>query len=159
MGFPSFGGDLSSPLDGETNTPGSVNIAMVRPLLLVVRETPSLADSVQILLETVGFRVVSFDSLPSARERLGDRGAEPIRAIVVACNRAYSDTLRGYPESLPAEVKNVPLLVVGQRALQGGRRWPPNVRSLGLPLDSGALVAALTHLTGIETGRLPTSVA
>jgi hypothetical protein len=132
---------------------------MVRPLLLVVRETPSLADSVQILLETVGFRVLSFDTLATARDRLGDLGAEPIRAIVVVCNRPYSETLRGYPDSLPTEVRSVPVLVIGQRALQSGKRWPDNVRSLGLPLDSGALVAALTHLTGVETGSLPASVA
>lgn len=150
---------MSSPLDGERNIQGWVDSAMVRPLLLVVRETPSLADSVQILLETVGFRVISFSSLASARERLGDAGAEPIRAIVVACNRSYSDTLRGYPESFPSEGRTIPLLVVGQKPMQGGRRWPPNVRTLGLPLDSGALVAALTHLTGIETGSLPTGVA
>jgi len=132
---------------------------MVRPLVLVVRETPSLADSVQILLETVGFRVLSFGSLSSALERIEDRSAEPIRAIVVACNQVYSETLQGYPESVPEEARDVPLLVVGRRALQGRRKWPANVRSLGLPLDSGALVAALTHLTGIETGDLPASVA
>ncbi|HKN06677.1 MAG TPA: hypothetical protein VJ021_03595 [Thermoplasmata archaeon] len=132
---------------------------MVRPLVLVVRETPSLADSVQILLETVGFRVLSFGSLSPALERIVDRSAEPIGAIVVACNQAYSETLRSYPESLPEEARAVPLLVVGQRALQGGRKWPPNVRSLGLPLNSDTLVAALTHLTGVETGSLPASVA
>jgi hypothetical protein len=125
---------------------------MVRPLVLVVRETPSLADSVQILLETVGFRVVSFGSIRSALERIQDRSAEPIGAIVVACNQAYSETLRGYPESLPEEARTVPLLVVGQRALQSRGKLPANVRSLGLPLDAGALVSALTHLTGIESG-------
>jgi len=130
---------------------------MVRPLVLVVRETPSLADSVQILLETVGFRVVSFGSLGSALDRIDDRTAEPIRAVVVACNQAYSETLRGYPDSFPPEARDVPLLVVGQRALQGGRTWPPNVRSLGLPLDAGALVNALAHLTGIEAPEPPAS--
>lgn len=123
---------------------------MVRPLVLVIRETPSLADSVQILLETVGFRVVSFARLSSALERINDSAAEPIRAVVVACNQAYSETLRGYPESFPEDARTVPLLVVGQRALQGGKRWPANVRSMGLPLDSGALVRALATLTGIE---------
>jgi len=129
--------------------------SMVRPLVLVVRETPSLADSVQILLETVGFRVVSFGSVASALDRIGDRTAEPIRAIVVACNQAFSETLRGYPQSFPREAQAVPLLVVGQRALQGSRIWPANVRSLGLPLDGSALVSALTHLTGIEAGPSP----
>ncbi len=69
---------------------------------------------------------------------------------MVACNQAYSETLRGYPESFPPEARNVPLLVVGQRAFQDGRKWPANVRSIGLPLDSGALVNALAQLTGIE---------
>ena len=128
---------------------------MVRPLVLVVRETPSLADSVQILLETVGFRVVSFGGLASALDRIEDRTAEPIRAIVVACNQAYCETLRGYPGSFPVEARSIPLLVIGQRALQRGHIWPSNVRSLGLPLDAGALVSALTHLTGIEAGATP----
>ena len=128
---------------------------MVRPLVLVVRETPSLADSVQILLETVGFRVVSFGTLASALDRIADPVAEPIRAIVVACNQAVSETLRDYPRSFPTEARSVPLLVVGQRALQGGKTWPPNVRSLGLPLDAASLVSALTRLTGIEAAAPP----
>jgi len=123
---------------------------MVRPLVLVIRETPSLADSVQILLETVGFRVVSFGSLASALERVRDVGAEPLSAIVVACNQPYSETLGGYPSTFPDEAQKLPLLVVGRRAVQMRQLLPPNVRSLGLPLDSGALVSALTHLTGIE---------
>jgi len=131
---------------------------MVRPLVLMVRETPSLADSVQILLETVGFRVVSFGSPDSAIDRLADSSAERVRAIVVACNRPFSETLRGYPQSFPADARTVPLLVVGGRALDGARIWPTNVRSIGLPLDGAALVSALTHLTGIETGATPPSV-
>jgi hypothetical protein len=130
---------------------------MVRPLVLVVRETPSLADSVQILLETVGFRVVSFGSFASAVDRIQDRRAEPIGAIVVACNQAYSETLRTYPDGLPEDARSVPLLVVGQRALQSRSKLPGNVRSLGLPLDAGSLVSALTHLTGIEQGSPPGS--
>jgi len=125
---------------------------MVRPLVLVVRETPSLAASVQILLETVGFRVLSFGSVASTLERIADRAAEPIGAIVVACNQAVSETLRGYPLSFPVEARSVPLLIVGQRALPDGKIWPSNVRSLGLPLDGKALVSALAQLTGLEAG-------
>lgn len=125
---------------------------MVRPLVLVVRETPSLADSVQILLETVGFRVVSFGSVASALDRIADPAAERIGSIVVACNQAVSETLHGYPLSFPAEARSVPLLIVGQRAMEGGRIWPRNVRSLGLPLDGKALVSALAQLTGLEAG-------
>ena len=131
---------------------------MVRPLVLVLRETPSLADSVQILLETVGFRVVSFSSLTSAVERMEDRSAEPFRAIVVASNQAYSGAMSGYPDSFPERARAVPLLVVGQRAFHERRSWPPNVRWLGLPLDAGALVSALTHLTGVEPSG-PTTTA
>jgi len=148
---------MSSRFDGERNRSGRVLDSMVRPLVLVLRETPSLADSVQILLETVGFRVLSFGSRASALDRIEDRSAEPIRAIVVACNQAYSEMLRGYPESFPEDVRAVPLLVIGQRALQGGGKWPANVRSLGLPLDSGTLVTALTQLTGIEAAVSPPS--
>jgi DNA-binding NtrC family response regulator len=130
----------------------------MRPLVLVVRETPSLADSVQILLETVGFRVVSFGTVASALDRIADRSAEPIRAVVVACNQPFSETLRGYPQSFPADARSIPVLVVGSRALQVGHIWPSNVRSMGLPLDAKTLVSALTHLTGIEAGAAPASV-
>ena len=130
----------------------------MRPLVLVVRETPSLGDSVQILLEEVGFRVVSFGTPSSAIDRLADRTAEPIGAIVVACNQAVCETLRGYPLSFPPEARSTPLLVVGSRALREVRIWPGNVRSLGLPLDGRALVSALTHLTGIEAGAAPAGV-
>ena len=143
---------MSSRFHGGRNSPSSIPYAMVRPLVLVVRETPSLAASVQILLETVGFRVLSFGSVASALDRIGDRTAEPIGAIIVACNQAVSETLRGYPLSFPPEARSVPLLIVGQRALQGGRIWPPNVRSLGLPLDAKALVSVLAQLTGLEAG-------
>lgn len=146
---------MSSRFHGERNSSVPLVDSMVRPLVLVVRETPSLADSVQILLETVGFRVVSFGSVASALDRIGDPTAEPIRAIVVACNQAVSETLRSYPTAFPAEARAVPLLIVGQRALQDGKIWPANVRSLGLPLDGRALVSALTHLTGVEAGAPP----
>ena len=149
---------MSSRFHGGRNSPATIPHAMVRPLVLVVRETPSLAGSVQILLETVGFRVLSFGSVASALERIADRAAEPIAAIIVACNQAVSETLRGYPLSFPVEARSVPLLVVGQRALQSSRIWPPNVRSLGLPLDAKALVSALAQLTGLEAGT-PTAPA
>jgi len=143
---------MSSRFHGESKTFGPVFSSMVRPLVLVVRETPSLADSVQILLETVGFRVVSFRSLSSALDRIEDRTAEPIRAVVVACNQPYSETLSGYPHLFPPEARDLPIVVVGQRAFQDGRRWPSNVQVLGLPLDANALVSALTHATGVEAG-------
>lgn len=149
---------MSSGFHGERKSKGRGSFPEMRPLVLVVRETPSLADSVQILLETVGFRVVSFGSLASTLDRIGDRSAEPIRAIVVACNQAYSETLSGYPQSFPADARTLPILVVGQRPLQGARIWPSNVRSLGLPLDASTLVSALTHLTGIEAGATPAGV-
>lgn len=122
---------------------------MVRPLVLVIRETPSLADSAAILLETVGFRVLSFGSLAPALDRISDRTSDRISAVVVACNQPFSETLANYPGSFPEEARSLPLLVVGQRAVQL-RSLPKNVRSLGLPLDSGKLVSALTQITGIE---------
>jgi len=143
---------MSSRFHGESNTFGPVFSSMVRPLVLVVRETPSLADSVQILLETVGFRVVSFSSLAPALDRIEDRSAEPVRAIVVACNQPYSETLSGYPHLFPPEARDVPIVVIGQRTLEVGRRWPKTVRLLGLPLDANALVSALTQATGVEAG-------
>jgi len=148
---------MSSGFHGEKDIPGAVALLMVRPLVLVVRETPSLADSVQILLETVGFRVVSFATVASALDRIGDRTAEPIRAVVVAGNQPFSETLRGYPQRFPPDARSVPILVVGSRALQDAKIWPSNVKSLDLPLDAGTLVSALAVLTGIEAGASATT--
>ena len=120
---------------------------MEGPLVLVVSETSSLADAIQLFLETVGFRVVPEARPPAALARLASEREEPVRAIVIACNQPSSDMLRGFPESFPAQARELPLLVVGDLAADTRRTWPPNVRFFGLPLEADRLVDQLRRMT------------
>lgn len=121
--------------------------------VLVVRETPSLADSVQLLLETVGFEVVPVDSVPPALARLQPNHHEPIRAIVVACNQPHCETLRRYPHDFPPDSRDLPLLVVGARAAESHRTWPSNVRFVGLPFEASGFVTLLNEVTAPREPR------
>jgi hypothetical protein len=125
---------------------------MEGPLVLVVRETSSLADSVQLFLETVGFRVIPENGTTGALARLARTGEDPIRAIVIACNQPNSEMLRGFPESFPPSARVLPLLVVGGRVADTRRTWPSNVRFLGLPLDANRLVEQLGRMTTVASG-------
>jgi len=114
--------------------------------VLVVRETPSLADSVQLLLETVGFHVLPFDTPSKAFAHLRE-GSEGIPlAIVVACNRTTCETLRAYPDHLPTYLLPLPLLVVGRTVAVPDGAWPPNVRFVALPLQAKEFLAMLDRL-------------
>lgn len=121
---------------------------MTGPLVLVVRETPSLADSLQLLLETVGFRVRPEAGIPSGPSPSGDEGSA--QAIVLACNQPRSEVLRGFPDRFPPEYRGLPVVVVGGRAAAARGDWPPNVRFVGLPIDAGSLVKLIGELTSID---------
>jgi len=132
---------------------------MDNPLVMVVRETPSLADSLQLLLETVGFRVVPEPSVPPALARLRSAEDDSVRAIVVACNQPRSDMLRGFPDSFPTEARDLPLLVVGGRAAESRRVWPPNVHFLGLPFEAREFVKLLNELTALDSSEHTAAMA
>lgn len=123
------------------------------PEVLVVRETPSLADSVQLLLETVGFRVVAYDSPSRAFAHLREGGREPTLAVVVACNRGLCETLRGYPDHLSPVLRTLPVIVVGRTLEVPAGPWPANVRFVALPLQAKQFLALLDRLSG--AGVLP----
>jgi DNA-binding response OmpR family regulator len=132
---------------------------MDRPFVVIVRETPSLADSLGLLLETVGYQVGLESTVSHALARLHREGRTPIRAIVVACNRRESETLKGYPESFPSDARNLPLIVVGDRASESRRVWPSNVKFFHLPFDARELVEFLKELTGTGTVGVAAAVA
>jgi DNA-binding response OmpR family regulator len=132
---------------------------MDSPLVMVVRETPSLADSLGLLLETVGFRVEPQPSGPLALARLHRADEEPVRAIVVACNRPGCELLRGFPETFPADARDLPLLVVGGRAAGSRRVWPRNVRFFGLPIETREFVRLLSELTSWDSAKHPAPIA
>ena len=120
---------------------------MDEPVILVMRETPSLADSLQLLLETVGFRVVAEDDVGGALARLGQAGDAPVRAVVIACNHPRSELLRHFPEAFPQSARGLPVLVIGDRAAHSRHGWPSNVHFIRLPLEGRQLLEVLDHLT------------
>jgi DNA-binding response OmpR family regulator len=132
---------------------------MDRPLVMVVPETPSLADSLGLLLETVGFRVETEPSVPLALDRLRRADVEPVRAIVVACNQPGSAILRAFPDSFPREARDLPLLVIGGRAAESRRVWPANVRFFGLPFEAREFVKLLNELTASDSADHSAGVA
>ncbi len=126
---------------------------MTGPVVMVVRETPSLADSVQVLLETLGFRVVVVDHAVQAAARLGAMGEEPVRALILASNRPRSELLRSFPDAFPPAARHLPILVVGDRAASERQGWPGNVHFVRLPFDGRQFVDLIDRFThGSEEG-------
>lgn len=123
---------------------------MVGAPVVMVRETPSLADSVQLLLETVGFHVLPFDSATKAFAHLREGNAGFPLAIVVACNRPACETLRTYPDHLPSYLLPLPLIVVGRTTHVPEGPWPSNVRFVGLPIQAKEFLAMLDRLATLN---------
>ncbi len=128
---------------------------MLVPTALVVRETPSLADSVQLFLDTLGFRVVTAGGPSDAALRLSDAAQDPVDLIVVACNRARSELLEAYPGALPDDARRLPVIVVGDPFIETRRAWPPNVKWLPLPLETNVLARLLDEFTSSVVSEGP----
>jgi hypothetical protein len=124
---------------------------MDRPLILVVRETPSLADSLELLLDTVGFRVRSESKITPDTPSTDGVPPEPPQAIVLACNKPRSESLLGYPDQIPFGLRDLPLVVVGGRAAEARGHWPSNVHFVGLPIEPRSFVKLLGDLTDTES--------
>jgi len=122
---------------------------MAGPEVVVVRETASLADAVQLLLETVGFHVEAFDSPARAFAHIRERERVPL-AIVVACNHSTCETLRAYPDDLPTALLPLPLLVVGRSLTAPAGAVPSNVRFIALPLQAKEFLAMLERLAASD---------
>ena len=125
---------------------------MAGPVVMVVRETASLADSVQLLLETVGFRVVAMDRVSEAVSRLAALGEEPIRAVVLASNQPRSEMLRIFPDAFPPGARNLPLVVVGDRAAHERHGWPTNVHFVRLPFETRRFLDLLDSIMHASAG-------
>jgi hypothetical protein len=150
---------LSSRFHGGRKTYVGILLPMSIPLVVVVRETPSLADSLQLLLETVGFRVRTEPGIPTPYCESDGGHSGPARAIVLACNKPRSEVLRGFPDRFPAEDRDLPLVVVGDRAAEARGAWPPNVHFVALPFDARSFVKLLTDLTAPELADTREAVA
>ena len=125
---------------------------MDRPRILLVRETPSLADSVKLLLETVGYTVVSVDSLPIPRRRGHAREVGRVDAVIVACNEPTSAMLERLPGALPAAYRGAPAIVLGRPARESQSTTHPGVRFVGLPLDASSFLGLVGTVTGRDGG-------
>ena len=128
---------------------------MLIPTALVVRETPSLADSVRVFLETLGLHVVTADAAADAAHRLSDATRDPVDLIVVACNQARSELLETYPEAFPDGARRLPVIVVGDPFAETRRTWPPNVKWLPLPLETSVLARLLDEYTSPAVSEAP----
>lgn len=124
---------------------------------MIVRETPSLADALQLLLETVGFRVRTAAGIPPAVAP--SESPEAVRAIILACNKPRSEVLRGFPDRFPEGDRDLPLLVVGDRAAEARGAWPPNVHFVALPFDARSFVQLLDGLTTTEPAGTHEAIA
>ncbi|HXY47683.1 MAG TPA: hypothetical protein VEK13_07315 [Thermoplasmata archaeon] len=123
---------------------------MDRPLVLVVRETPSLADSLELLLDTVGFRVRSEPKITPDTPPVDGEPHEPPQAIVLASNKPRSESLLDFPDQFPCGLRDLPLVVVGGRAAEARGHWPANVHFVGLPIEPRSFVKLLSDLTDTE---------
>ncbi len=113
----------------------------VRPWVLVVSETPSLARSITDLLESDGHRVATpVDPGREFLRRLKDR-EEPVRLVISASNGFYCETARRW---MRGEVQGVDLIVVGSR--DPGLRSGPHLHVIGLPLAPDAFLTLVRSL-------------
>lgn len=98
------------------------------PAILVVRETPSLAASVEEILEGEGYRLVRADSIREANACLSDGGGAAVGFVLVVCNQPVCDAphLLEPPERPGAG--RVPVAVLGWRG-------PTSVRPNGFPIE------------------------
>ncbi len=119
---------------------------------MVVRETPSLADSVEELLTSEGYQVRRVNGTDEAVRLLDTPRGRTVRAAVVVCNEPVCSGLEG----LKSLLGRVPILVLGWRGLPFITRGPSDVTLVRLPISAGALLDNLRALTeGPASGPVP----
>lgn len=121
---------------------------MEREVVLVVRETASLADSVEELLSSEGYQV---ESVPNAREGqklLASSRGRRVRATVVVCNEAVCSGL----STLATTEWHPPLIVLGWRGRRFALHGPGKLVLLSLPISVDSLLGTLRSAS---EGRFP----
>ena len=116
---------------------------MAGPTVLLVSETPSLADSLRLFLETLGYATVTEEDPDAAWARVSSAGSLGIDAVVVVCNRSRSEFLERYRGGFRGSAEPMAVVVVGDPRLEDEGDWPPAVRFVSLPLDVAELGRAL----------------
>lgn len=107
--------------------------------MVVVRETPSLADSVEELLLSEGYQVRRASSGLDAREMLARRHRNPIEAVVVVCNEPICSNL----DSIAVLGLSTPVIVLGWRGPSLAGLVNHRVTFLRLPISAGQLLEEL----------------
>lgn len=118
---------------------------------MVVRETPSLADSVEELLTSEGYRICRVETAHEGVRLLNSRRGRQVSATVVVCNEPVCTGL----DTLEASEFKTPLIVLGWRGSPFAGREHPHVVLLRLPISAGHLLENLR--TATETAG-PTAI-
>lgn len=116
---------------------------MVGPTVLLVSETPSLADALRLFLETLGYSTVAEEDPGAAVARVSVAGSAGVDAVVVVCNQSRSEFLERYRHGSRDRAGTLPVVVVGDPRLEEEGGWPTTVRFVALPLDVAELGRAL----------------
>ena len=112
---------------------------MVRDVVLVVRETASLADSVEGLLSSEGYRVQSVANAREGQKLLASSRGREVRATVVVCNEPICSGL----SMLATSEWHPPLIVLGWRGTRFVPPGPGRLVLLRLPISVDSLLATL----------------
>lgn len=111
---------------------------------MVVRETPSLADSVEELLVSEGYRVRRVANAREGSEFLRTGRGRQVRATVMVCNEPVC---RGF-DTMTQATSGPPLIVLGWRGSPLAGQDRSNVVLLPLPISAEALLSNLRTLAG-----------
>lgn len=133
----------SRRLDRTINPGGSHDRSVSREVLLL-KETPSLGDAVQELLEAIGDHV---ESAGSAEEAVsGVQIPSRFDLVVSACNRRPSSLLRLLGKAPPSKVRLLPVVVVGDPLGETHvpALWP--IHKVPLPLVPENFVSLLSRV-------------
>lgn len=120
--------------------------------VVVVAETPSLAQSVADLLESDGLPVCTVLDPALALTRCMKDPASPVGLVISASNGHHCATA---PRWLRGEMGNVPLVVVGSR--DASLRSGPQLHVVGLPLVPEAFLLLVHQLMRSPNVPVPVS--
>jgi hypothetical protein len=112
--------------------------------VLLLKETPSLGDAVQELLEAIGDHVEPARS--SEEAALQAQSSSRFDLVISACNRRPSGLLRLLGTVPSAPTRRLPVVVVGSPLEEGGTppSWP--VHTVSLPLVPDTFISLLDRV-------------
>ena len=124
---------------------------MSQVAVLVVRETPSLADSVEELLLSEGYHIRRAVDGHEAMKIVSRAHRIPIQAILVVCNEPVCSNM----DSIATLGLTIPVLVLGWRGPAFEDEAHEQITFLRLPITAGRLLEEVR----LATHRSPLAVA